>query len=80
MLYYREVYPEECFHEKTIFNSKVVMANSGPLSAYIDDFMRNLDAHEGRIKQVAIKVVSVEDPSWFEKAEISIEQFPPTEL
>ena len=40
VLYYRGVYPDRCFKDRTVFNRLVKVAKEGPLDKYITEFLK----------------------------------------
>lgn len=72
VLYEREVYPKECFREKTVFNHKVMVAHPGPLGQYIEEFVSQLDDYEDKVREVTLKVIGKESGEVLEMVSLSI--------
>lgn len=61
LLYYKQIYAAEAFHERTILGVRVFVASSPPLRQYLDDFFKKIKPHLSHLNHLRLVILGHND-------------------
>lgn len=57
LLFYKQIYAPEAFHERTILGVSVFVASSPPLREYLDDFFQKIKPHLSHLNHLRLIIL-----------------------